>query len=66
MSYMEYNVIKIETAEEKDTIYTYLKRVGFSENYVRNLRKKEGYNLLNNKIAHTDFKIKKTTHCKDI
>lgn len=55
---MEYNIIKIENIEKKDTVYTYLKRAGFSENYVKNLRKKEGYILLNDKIAHTDFIIK--------
>lgn len=55
---MEYNKIKIENALTKDTIYTYLKRMGYSENYVRNLRKKEGYILLNSQNAHTDFKIK--------
>lgn len=54
---MEYNEIQIENVIEKDTVYTYLKRAGFSENYVKNLRKKEGYILLNDKIAHTDFKV---------
>ena len=54
---MEYNKVEVKNAYEKDTIYTYLKRIGMSENYVRNLRKKEGYILLNGKIAHTDFKI---------
>lgn len=54
---MEYNEIVVKNIEPKDTVYTYLKRIGMSENYVRNLRKKEGYILLNSKIAHTDFKI---------
>ena len=55
---MKYNKVIVENVEEKDTIYTYLKRNGFSENYVRNLRKQEGYILLNGESAHTDFKIK--------
>lgn len=55
---MSYNKVIVENSQEKDTIYTYLKRIGFSENYVKNLRKKEGYILLNGNTAHTDFKIK--------
>ena len=56
---MSYNKVIVENSQEKDTIYTYLKRKGFSENYVKNLRKKEGYILLNGNTAHTDFKVKK-------
>ncbi len=55
---MEFNEIIVKDVAPKDTIYTYLKRNGFSENYVKNLRKKEGYILLNNKIAFTDARIK--------
>ena len=54
---MEFNEIIVNNIQPKDTIYTYLKRIGFSENYVKNLRKKEGYILLNNKIAFTDARI---------
>lgn len=54
---MEYNKIKVINSINKDTIYTYLKRMGYSENYVKNLRKQEGYILLNGKFAHTDSKI---------
>lgn len=56
--FMKYNKIIISNKEQKDTIYTYLKRNGYSENYVKNLRKQEGFILLNGKNAHTDFKIK--------
>ena len=55
---MKYNKLIIDNSQNNDTIYTYLKRNGFSENYVRNLRKQEGYILLNSQSAHTDFKIK--------
>jgi len=53
---MEYNEIVINNSKN-DTIYTYLKRNGFSENYVKNLRKKEGYILKNNKIAFANEKV---------
>ena len=55
---MEYTEIKVQDVKQKEKIYTYLKRLGFSENYVKNLRKKEGYILLNNQIAHSDFILK--------
>lgn len=55
---MEYNKIIVENVNPKEKIYTYLKRNGYSENYVKNLRKKEGYILLNAKIAHSDFILK--------
>lgn len=55
---MEYNKLEVKNANKKDTIYTYLKQIGMSENYVKNLRKKEGYILLNGIVAHTDYKIK--------
>lgn len=51
---MEYNELKVTNANKKEKIYSYLKRNGFSENYVKNLRKKEGYILLNDQIAHSD------------
>ena len=51
---MDYNKIVINNAEKNETIYRYLKRNGYSENYIRNLRKKEGYIKLNNKIAFTN------------
>lgn len=54
---MEFNEIIVKDVALKDTIYTYLKRNGYSENYVKNLRKKGGYILLNNKIAFTDARI---------
>ncbi|MBQ3494239.1 MAG: RluA family pseudouridine synthase, partial [Clostridia bacterium] len=37
--------------------YTYLKNNGFSENYVKNLRKKEGYIILNNEVVFMNHKI---------
>lgn len=55
---MSYNKVIVKNLQEKDTIYTYLKRIGYSKNYVKNLRKKEGYILLNGNIAHTNFKVK--------
>lgn len=55
---MEYNIINVENCEDNDDIYSYLKRNGISESYIRKLRKKEGYILLNNKIAFTNAKIK--------
>lgn len=51
---MKFNKIVIKNCEEKETIYRYLKRNGFSENYIRHLRKQEGYIKLNGKIAFTN------------
>lgn len=53
-----YNTVKVENCVAFDTIYTYIKRLGFSENYVRNLRKIEGYIKLNGSIAFTNAPIK--------
>ena len=53
-----YNKILIENCLKNETIYLYLKRNGFSENYVKNLRKKEGYILLNKSVAYTNALIK--------
>lgn len=53
-----YNNIIVKNCQPNDTIYTYIKRQGFSENYVRNLRKKEGYIILNGSIAFTNAPIK--------
>lgn len=57
-SFMNFNVTIVSNAEKKDTIYTYLKKIGFSENYLKNLRKAEGYIRLNGEIAHTNNKVK--------
>ena len=54
---MKYNEIIVTNSLPKEKIYSYLKRNGYSENYVKNLRKKEGYILLNEQIAHSDFVI---------
>ena len=55
---MEFNKLIIKNCEQNETIYRYLKRNGFSENYIRNLRKKEGYIKLNSKTAFTNAVIK--------
>ena len=53
-----FNKIIVNDCLNNDTIYTYIKRQGISENYVRNLRKKEGYIKLNGGIAFTNAPIK--------
>ncbi len=53
-----FNKIVIKDVVNGDTIYSYLKRYNFSENYIRHLRKKEGYIKLNNNISFTNAKIK--------
>lgn len=55
---MEFNLEVVKNCKEKQTIYTYLKSIGYSENYVKNLRKKEGYIYLNEQVAHTNFIVK--------
>ena len=41
------------------SVYVFLKENNFSENFITNLRKKEGYILLNDKIAHTTTHVEK-------
>lgn len=53
-----YNEIVVNNSKKSETIYLYLKRNGFSENYVKNLRKIEGYIKLNNKTAFTNAYVK--------
>ena len=48
----------VTAPEKKDTIYTYLKRLGHSENYLKNLRKKQGYILLNDVVVFMNQRIK--------
>lgn len=55
---MKFNKLIINNCEKNETIYQYLKRNGFSENYVRNLRKKEGFIILNGHTAFTNAVIK--------
>ncbi len=40
---MKFKDIKVETSQRKQTIYLYLKSLGYSENYLKNLRKVYGY-----------------------
>lgn len=55
---MKYHTITIENVREKETIYTYLKEAGFSENYISNLRKQKENILLNNAPATTRARLK--------
>lgn len=55
---MKFNTIIIKDCEEKETIYKYLKRNGFSENYMRNLRKQVGFIKLNGATAFTNAYVK--------
>ncbi|MBO5394998.1 MAG: hypothetical protein J6A28_03740, partial [Clostridia bacterium] len=47
MKYQEYSIER-----EYKTIYFYLKEKGFSENYIKNLRKTWGNLLVNNEIVN--------------
>ena len=51
---MSYNKIIIKQCEQNETIYKFLKKNGFSENYIRHLRKREGYIKLNGQTAFTN------------
>lgn len=55
---MKFNTIIVKDCEEKETIYKYLKRNGFSENYMRNLRKQVGFIKLNGVTAFTNAYVK--------
>lgn len=44
---MEYKDIVVNNSNGKQTIYLYLKKLGYSENFLKNLRKKLGYIKLN-------------------
>ena len=41
-----------------DSVYLYLKQHGFSENFIKNLRKTHGDILLNNQIVHINQPLK--------
>lgn len=45
---MEFKEIIVKNAKRKQTIYLYLKSLGYSENYLKNLRKAYGYIKKNN------------------
>ena len=47
------NFTKLKIKKDYKAVYYFLKEEGFSENYITNLRKKEGYIKVNNKIANT-------------
>lgn len=53
-----YKKIIINNCNEQETIYTYLKRNGYSENYTKKLRKVFGYILLNNREVFITEHIK--------
>ena len=53
---LEFTNYKI--TKEYENVYYFLKENGFSENFITNLRKKEGYILINNNIANTKSKLK--------
>lgn len=55
---MEYNKFIVEKVSKKETIYTYLKKIGISENYIKNLRKKQGFIKLNDNVAYTNTQVK--------
>ena len=54
----DFYTIVVRNSEKNDTIYTYLKRLGHSENYLKNLRKKQGYILLNESVVFINQRIK--------
>lgn len=55
---MEYKQIIVTNSKKDDTIYTYLKSLGKSENYIVNLRKSKENIKLNNVFAFTNVKVK--------
>ena len=54
---MKFKAIIISNPKKDDTIYTYLKSLGMSENYIVNLRKSKENIKLNNEFAFTNAKI---------
>lgn len=53
-----YKDIVVKNSRSNDTIYTYLKTNGYSENYLKNLRKQMGFIKLNNEECIITTKIK--------
>ena len=49
--YMEFKDIKVEKSQRRQTVYLYLKSLGYSENYLKNLRKEYGYIKKNGNIC---------------
>ncbi len=52
------NYFKFKIEKDYKSVYYFLKEEGFSENYIKNLRKKEGFIKVNNKTANTKTQIK--------
>ncbi len=46
--------VVVKNALNKQTIYSYLKSLGHSENYLKNLRKQSGFIKLNNEVCFMD------------
>ena len=55
---MNYKEIVVQNAKPKQTIYLYLKQNGYSENFLRNLRKCFGYIKLNDKDCFINTLVK--------
>lgn len=53
MKYFDFNIKK-----DYKSVYNFLKEEGFSENFITNLRKKEGYIKVNDQISTTNTKLK--------
>lgn len=53
-----FNIVNVKNCRQNSTIYEYLKENKFSENYIKNLRKKEGYIKLNGVVAFTNALVK--------
>ena len=55
---IEYREIVAKHCAKNQTIYTYLKSNGFSENFLKNLRKQEGFIKLNGKVCFINNAVK--------
>lgn len=54
---MNYHKVNVENPRKDETIYTYLKNLGFSENYLKNLRKNSQNVLCNGQVAFLNAKL---------
>ena len=54
---INYRKIVVKNSRPNDNIYTYLKNNGYSENYLKNLRKQKGFIKLNDTICFINQKV---------
>lgn len=58
MDINKFQKITVTKCDKNEKIFSYLKKLGYSQNYITNLKKQEGFILLNNTPVFVDHKLK--------